>query len=187
MLLFHQTWTSRQVSIKRNARQRRRVSSATTNWIFMADVYMATPAVFKTPIVNVTHSGRRHIAAFLMRGIRERVLCAKLTIRWAKIRGEREIALIVSGSEKENKEETKARIALVVTKQMRVPRWVTVLWRVSRRDPDCKKKKKESVCNSGKFSLLHPYCSERQLARGSPLCQPDNIECNVACDVIIRN
>lgn len=143
MLLFHQTWTSRQVSMKRNARQRRRISSATTNWIFMADVYMATPAVFKTPIVNVTHSGRRHIAAFLMRGIRERVLCAKLTMRWAKIRGEREIAPIVSGSEKENKEETKARIALVVTKQMRVPRWVTVLWRVSRRDPDCKKKKKK--------------------------------------------
>lgn len=81
----------------------------------------ATPAVFKTPIVNVTHSEWRHIAAFLMRGICGRVLRAKLTMRRAKTR-ERKIARIVSGGEKGRKkkeEETKARIALIMTKQMR--------------------------------------------------------------------
>lgn len=107
---------------ERNARQRRRLSSATTNRIFTADVYMATPAVFKTPIVNVTHSERRHIAAFLMRGICGRVLCAKLTMRRAKTRGEKDSANRQRQRRGKKQEETKARIALDVTKQMRVPR-----------------------------------------------------------------
>jgi len=143
MLLFRQTLTSRQASTEEKCTaEAHRVSSAITNWIFTADVYMATPAVFKTPIVNVTHSERRHIAAFLMRGICERVLCAKLTMRWAKTRGQRKIERIVSGREKEKKEEMKARIASSWQSRC-VPRWVTVLWCVNRASSIVKKKKKE--------------------------------------------
>lgn len=187
MLLFRQTLTSRQASTEEKCTaEAHRVSSAITNWIFMADVYMATPAVFKTPIVNVTHSERRHIAAFLMRGICERVLCAKLTMRWAKTRGQRKIERIVSGREKEKKEEMKARIASSWQSRC-VPRWVTVLWCVNRASSIVKKKKKErkkSVCNSGK-SLCLPVLKRAICPQFS---QPDNnIECNVACDVIIRN
>lgn len=43
---------------------------------FLRPMYVAT--LFKTLIVNVTHSEWRHITAFLMRG---RALCAKLTMR----------------------------------------------------------------------------------------------------------
>lgn len=48
---------------------------------FLRATYVTAPAGFKTPIVNVTHSERRHIAAFVMRGVRRRALCAKLTMR----------------------------------------------------------------------------------------------------------
>lgn len=65
-------------------------------------MYVATPAVFKTPIVNVTHSERRrHIAAFLMRG---RVLCAKLTMQGRReaLQGDEDSAGIVNNGAKED-------------------------------------------------------------------------------------
>lgn len=68
--------------------------------------YMAAPASFKTPIVNVTHSERRHIAAFIIRGVRGRVLCAKTDNAISRDEGnvgekERESSMAQRGREKE--------------------------------------------------------------------------------------
>lgn len=64
---------------EKRTREARRLLCKQTE--FLRAMYVATPAGFKTPIVNVTHSERRHIAAFVMRGVRGRALCAKLTMR----------------------------------------------------------------------------------------------------------
>lgn len=91
---------------------------------------MATPAVFKTPIVNVTHGERRHIAA---RSSCVAYVNESCVLNWQcaeQRQEERKIARIISGGEKEEKEETKARIVRVRRDKAdaRSSSWVTVFW-----------------------------------------------------------